>query len=62
VIASTLVASESCRIVPSNHSVHLRTQQHGNAEKSRLGDGKRVDFIRYWQRSGQTKDFYKEQC
>jgi len=30
----------------------LRTQQHGNAEKSGLRDVKRADFIRYWRRSG----------
>jgi len=30
--------------------VHKNTQ-HGNAEKSRLQDVKRADFIRYWGRS-----------
>jgi len=47
------VAPESCRIFPGDQSlVHLRTQQHGNAEKSGLRDVKRADFIRYWRRSG----------
>jgi len=46
------VASESCRIFHSDRSVHLRTQQCGNAEKPRLQDVKRTDFIRYWRRSG----------
>jgi len=45
------VASESCRIFPKDQSVHLRAQQHGNAETSGLRGVKRADFIRYWRRS-----------
>ena len=32
--------------------MHLRTQQRESAEKSEMRDVKRVDFIRYWRRSG----------
>jgi len=41
-----------CRIFPRDQSVHLRTQQRESAEKSEMRDVKRVDFIRYWRRSG----------
>ena len=45
--------------------MHLRTQQHGSAEKSGLRDVKRAYFIWYWQRSGlknpdKLKIFYEE--
>jgi len=46
------VASESCRIFPSDRSAHLRTQQRGSAEKSGLQDVKKTNFIQYWRRSG----------
>jgi len=46
------VAYESCRIFPSDRSVHLRKQQRGSAEKSGLQDVTRTNFSRYWRRSG----------
>jgi len=43
------VVSERCRLFLETSHALLRTKQRGHAEKSRLRDVKRADFIWYWQ-------------
>jgi len=63
---STLVLRlKAAESFPETSQCTLRTQQCVSGEKSGLRDVKRVDFIRYWRRSGlknpdKPKIFYKE--